>query len=258
MDRRDKSYTQRVKKKWDKTKALLKSRSMRRYVPRTKKLTSGRLYSMLRKYGMVYLKPNSGSSGKGVMRVERSIRNGKRVYQWRWEHHRREYGSFRELYRGLRRYTSRKPYLVQRGIHTLRHRGRVTDLRVMVQVSPRGRWETTGIIARIAHRSKVITNRSGGGSIMKAGQLFKQHMSKKSAYRLLGRLDRLGVRIARQLTKTYPGMKEIGADIALDRNRRPWILEVNSTPVVKLFGQLGDRSMYRKIVRYGRAYGRKF
>jgi D-alanine-D-alanine ligase-like ATP-grasp enzyme len=56
----------------------------------------------------------------------------------------------------------------------------------------------------------------------------------------------------------YPGMKEIGVDVALDRELRPWILEVNTRPDHCPFAVLQDQTMIRRIVHYGKQYGRTY
>lgn len=253
-----KRYTQRIGSKWVKTQVLLRSKKLRRYVPQTRKLNAGSLHLMLKRYGMVYIKPNHGTSGIGVAKLNRLLRNGRALYRYRWGTRQREFASFPAMYGMIRSRTSRRPYLVQKGIRVLRHGKRPFDFRVMVQTSPRGRWETTGIIGRIAAPRKVVTNRSGGGAIMKAGPLLARHAPKPRRIRLIGELSRLGVQTAVHMKKTFGGIKELGLDVAVDRKLKPWILEVNSTPVVKLFYQLRDKRMIRKIIRYGRAYGRNF
>jgi hypothetical protein len=252
------SYTQRVSSKWAKTRVLLKSRKLRWFVPKTRFLNRKSLSSMLKRYGMVYIKPNVGSLGVGVAKLERLTRKGRSFYCLRWAARKRYFYSFPAMYRMVRKISLRRTYLVQQGIHVLRYRNRPFDLRVMVQFSPRRRWETTGIIGRIAPPNKIVTNRRAGGSIMKAESLLARHVNGIRKRRLIRRLRWLGVQTSRHMKKSYPRMKELGLDVALNRKLHPWILEVNTTPVVKLFNQLRDKRMIRKIVRYGRAYGRKF
>lgn len=54
-------------------------------------------------------------------------------------------------------------YIVQQGINMITFNKRPFDIRVMVQQKPAGGWETTGILARVAARNKIVTNYHNGG-----------------------------------------------------------------------------------------------
>lgn len=69
-------------------------------------------------------------------------------------------------------------------------------------------------------------------------------------------LKKLGRVTAEEMFKTYKGIKEIGLDVALDKDLHPWILEVNTNPDPYIFNRLKDKKMYRKVYRYAKAYGR--
>jgi D-alanine-D-alanine ligase-like ATP-grasp enzyme len=64
----------------------------------------------------------------------------------------------------------------------------------------------------------------------------------------------LGVAVAAQLERKFPGIKEIGVDIAVDQQYKPWILEVNTKPDPYIFQKLQNKAVFRKIIRYVRAY----
>lgn len=244
----------RVKSKWAKTKVLLRSQDLRPYIPLTKRFSRETLRSMLEQYGMVYVKPINGMFGDGVIRVERQEdpASGYRYQIQKEAHH---VSTFDELYRGLQRYVSNKGYLVQKGIHLLKHRRRRFDLRVMIQQNLSNRWETTGIIGRLAHPRNAVTNYHSGGTMVPFEELMSSHLSASeiSAYR--NRLKKIGVLIGNQLGSTYPGLKELGADIAVDMNMHPWVLEVNTKPHPYIFNKLSDKTTHRKVMRYFRAYG---
>lgn len=61
---------QRVPSKWAKTKVILQNQSLSLYVPDTRKYDLNVLKEMLALYAMVYIKPDRGSFGIGVMRAE--------------------------------------------------------------------------------------------------------------------------------------------------------------------------------------------
>jgi hypothetical protein len=76
--------------------------------------------------------------------------------------------------------------------------------------------------------------------------------------RLYGLMDNLSHRTVKSLRSASPDLKELGMDFALDRKLKPWILEVNTKPDACPFTLLKDQSMIRRIVRYGKAYGKTY
>ncbi|MHA7964918.1 YheC/YheD family protein [Paenibacillus sp. CAU 1782] len=242
----------RVRSKWAKTKVLMKSPRLAPSIPLTKVFNRDSLRSLLQNYEMVYVKPMSGTFGKGVIRVESTHDSS---FRYQTGTNEQNASSFDELYRGLRRITGTRKYLVQQGIHLLKHRKRRFDLRVMVQRNPRGSWETTGVIGRLSHPDKIVTNYHNGGTMMSFQQLMSGHLSKGEMTGYLSKLQTLGVAIGKQLSTAYPGLKELGVDVAIDTGLRPWVLEVNTKPHPYIFNKLSDKSMHRKIVSYAKAYG---
>lgn len=243
-----------VSSKWIKTKVLAGSSKLAAHIPRTLRLTQATLSKLMNRYGMVYIKPVSGSLGVGVMRLDRR----KGMWVVRAGRIRKTFTSYWKMFRWLRKRTKGKPYLVQRGIHVLRHKGRPVDFRIMVQKSKGVGWTVTGTVARVAHPRKVVTNGSQGGSIYGTRSL----LIKTSAYKQVSRLSRLFSRLAKstaaRFQRTYPRMRELGLDIAVDRKHRAWILEVNTRPDPCPFTKLANPSMLRKIVRFGKGYGRSY
>lgn len=252
----------RISDKWSKTLVLLRDGKLRSCVPLTRMLTKDSLSSMLQLYGMVYVKPTRGSLGRGVMKAELLSGGGKgaskRSYAYQLGKNRRKFETYDAFYRSLLKDTQGESYLVQKGIRLLTHKGLPFDIRLMVQRAPRGGWEATGTVGRVAHPSKIVTNGSQGGSIYPTAYLLKPYTSPKARRELLERMERIGIDTVRSMYNAYPGIVEIGLDLALDRNLKPWILEVNTVPDPCPFALLPDQTMLRRIVRYGKAYGRTY
>ncbi len=244
---------QYVGSKWRKTAALLRNPSLRRIIPATVRFSKRRLKVMLLEYGMVYVKPDVGMHGKGVIRVERT----KGRYRFRVGLQDRSYPSFDALYQALFMRIKGRKYLIQRGVHLLKYKGRRFDLRVMAQLSPRKVWETTGIIGRVAAARKIVTNYHGGGSLVSVERLLGRHLSSSKVRNKIRSLRKLGVKAGIAMRRKFTRVCEVGVDVGMDRSLTPWIIEVNTSPDPFIFRKLPDPSIFRKIRRYAKAYGKR-
>ncbi len=246
---------QRVRSKRAKTDVLLNDPIIREYIPSTRDFSPSTVEEMLEQYGMIYVKPVYGTYGSGVIRVEKKTGNVQ-PYFFQSNETKYAFSTFYEMYRKLLAVKKRKEYLTQQGIELLKISGRRFDLRVMVQKNPKSQWETTGMIGRVAHPRKIVTNYHAGGTPMPVDTLLKQSLTSEQWLSYESGLHQLGTDIASALERRYPRLKEIGVDVAIDQNLKPWILEVNTMPDPYLFKKLPDRSVFRKIYSYAAAYGR--
>ncbi|MDT3425213.1 glutathione synthase/RimK-type ligase-like ATP-grasp enzyme [Paenibacillus forsythiae] len=267
---------QRVPSKWAKTEVILLNRTLTPYIPDTRKYDSAALSEMLGLHETVYIKPDRGTYGSGVMRAERRSLNltpsgmeksvehmekeesrpASIMYILRYGTKAQAYRSIEELHQAIYERTKGRLYLIQKGISLLNHKRRPFDLRVLVQKNPGGRWETTGLLGRVAAPQKIVTNYHNGGRVLTAESLLGEHMNPNERLATISHLKNLGVDTGRQLETAFPGMKEIGLDVAIDDHHDLWILEVNTLPSLIAFKMFEDKSIYRKIRRYATAYGR--
>ncbi|KPV59162.1 endospore coat-associated protein [Paenibacillus sp. A3] len=250
------NYSSYIVSKWAKTRVVIPNRKLAKYIPETRKLNRDSLQNMLNRYGMVYVKPNSGTYGIGVMRVERLAREGRASYRCHIGKKIQTFTQYDDLYRHIAGLTRKRMYLVQKGIHLLKYKKRRFDLRVMVQKTPTGSWQTTGLIGRVAAPGKVVTNVHNGGKLKPVEVLLRGHAGSAKKSRLTSKLRTLGTSVARQLRTKYRGLKEIGLDVALDAKLHPWILEINTAPDPYIFRKLKDKRIFARIYRYAKAYGR--
>ena len=243
-----------VGSKWSKTLALLKDNSISAYVPKTVRMNSATLHQMLEEYRMVYIKPNEGTYGNGVMRVEWVEGEAFRPYRYQHGVTARTFQTYDEMYRDLLKWTRNRRYLVQKGIHLLKYHKRRFDIRVMVQHNLQKKWESSGLIGRVAHPKKIVTNYHSGGTPKAVEELMSAYLGKSEKARFMRKLRRLGTKVAKRMHDRFPGVKEIGLDVAVDHTLKPWILEVNTRPDPYIFNRLSDKRVFGKIIRYVRAY----
>lgn len=168
-------------------------------------MTGKSLEQMLNIHKMVYVKPDIGTFGNGVMRVEWQP-GAEQPYSYQSGEIKRRFKHFGKLYASIVQKTRNRPYLVQKGIHLLTYKGSRFDLRVMVQQSPQRKWEATGIIGRVAHPRKIVTNFHNGGTLKPAEALFAGYMNATEREQFIGRLRTLGLQAARAMHARYPGV----------------------------------------------------
>jgi len=231
---------------------LMSSGPLKRVIPATIRFNVSELKKMLEQHGMVYVKPDVGSHGKGVMRVEHS----RGQYSFQLGKRLRTYRSYDLMVSELRKQFKGKRYLVQKGIHLLKHRGRRFDIRVMAQFNPSKQWETTGMIGRVAAPRKIVTNYHGGGALTPVSSLLGKRLSSDGYKKKIRSFEKMGVIAGRTMRKHFPGVCEVGLDIGMDRTLTPWIIEVNTAPDPYIFRKLRNPAIFRKIRRYANAYGR--
>ncbi|MFI2858761.1 YheC/YheD family protein [Paenibacillus sp. JSM ZJ436] len=256
---------QRVSSKWAKTKILLLNKSLASYVPDTAIYSYNELQHMLDAHILVYIKPDQGTYGNGVMCVEKASglleehTSANAVhYLLRYETKTEVYKELDALHRAVVHLCGGKEYIIQKGITLLKKNGSPFDLRVLTQQTPSGSWESTGMIGRVAAHQKIITNHHSGGTTAHFRSLMKDHMNPEEAEQLRRKLKDLGVQVAGQLQKKYRNLKEIGLDIAIDERFHIWILEVNTKPALFPFKKFfKNPAIYRKVKKYALAYGRR-
>lgn len=241
--------------KWEVYQALQQSAEATKYLPETAPLehVDGFL-SFLEKHRRVYLKQSHGSLGKGTACVElkekelvvwRSTSGKTRV---RTRHIRGHAAIDREITRLKQR---RRRYLMQAAIPLLRTGNRPFDIRALVQKDPQEKWSVTGMAARIAGPGQITTHRPRGGSRGKLRPILR------SVFRNEEKAEQVynGLRQAIESSATAfddatgRGHGELSLDVGLDQEGRPWILEINSKPMV--FDEPSIRREARqRLIRY--------
>lgn len=253
---------QRIASKWEKTVILKQKDTIRPFIPDTRKYSLENLKEMLEIHGLVYVKPDRGTYGNGVMSVEpwtdELVPEQEQAPQYKLRYGIQSdlYPTLEELHNALVQRIGKKVYLIQQGIYLLTYRRRKFDIRALVQRTPQKGWETTGFIGRVAAQQKIITNYHGGGMTATIEELLGPYLEPRAFAKTYKEMKLLGVRVARQLAVKFPNLKEIGLDIAIDEQHQIWILEVNTLPALFPFKFLPDKDIYKKIRRYAVAYGR--
>jgi hypothetical protein len=243
-------HYQQIASKLLKTRVLEKTESLRPFLPETLWYSSDALEEMLTRYPSVYVKPDKGGGGGGILCV-RKRENGK--YEVRFRTH-TKITTRSQLDAQLRScFLAGKRYLIQQGIELATIDDRPFDFRLLLQ-RPNQDWELTGIVAKAAAPGRIVTNHCKGGKPVDATKalLAAADGDPETLERWVKVLVWLGMETANALHDKFTGLRELGIDVGLDRNGRFWIFEVNTRPQFRMFRKIGHRGMYRKIMQFHR------
>jgi hypothetical protein len=229
--------------KMRKLNLMLKRPVLRRYLPETYWFTPEKALSMLKSYSTIFIKPDKGSGGSGIIRVRRT-RNG---YEVRC-HKKRKYVRSKSLYKAIQSFQNpSKKYLVQEGLHLARYKGTIFDIRVYMQ-KPYSKWVISGMVARVAAPNLYVTNYQKGGHGEPLDKvLSKLFQGKGKVNKSMSKIKNLSDITARTLSKKYSHIRELGIDFAIEENGELWILEANRKPGHRLFTQLSNKTMLQTI-----------
>lgn len=215
--------------------ALRKDDSVIRYLPESHLLRNfSMLKAMCSRHSNVFLKPIRGSLGKGIIRITSSGTNGfQAMYATTAGTRTQQYSSLMQLYSSLSTKMKTVRYQIQEGLQLIEIQNRPVDFRALVQKNVKGKWIITSIVARTAGSQHFVSNLARGGTLSTALEAIlksnlQSNVSRNDANK---RLQDAALHIAHGIDEQIPAhFGELGIDLALDKNGRVWLLEVNSKP----------------------------
>ncbi|SDX29628.1 YheC/D like ATP-grasp [Marininema mesophilum] len=231
-----------------KTKVMLSHQPLAAYIPDTKWLHKDELIQMLDQYPTVFVKPDKGGGGSGIVRIQKD--GDQCELRWRKERHLMK---MRDLCKRLVRFLSpSRQYIIQQGIEIMKVDGRPFDIRIMLQ-KPEEEWLLSGMVAKVAAPGQFVTNHCKGGRPLTAKEAIIRAFGKGNPVneQLCSNLLSLSRMTVDVLNARFPGIKELGIDIGPDQQGHPWIFEVNTRPNFFVFQHLKQHpEQYRRILQH--------
>ncbi|BCJ86738.1 YheC/YheD family protein [Effusibacillus dendaii] len=234
--------------KWGLYKFFKADTAVSRYLPPTAVLNCSTLQSFLSNHSAVYIKPANGSTGRGVIKVWKH--NGRYAYV-KEKGTQLQFSDLDSLYRKLRaeQAVTKAIYIIQRAIPLAQIKGRPFDVRLMMMRNESGHWEYVGMAAKVAGPKSIITNvvRSKG-YILSVDDALKQSLGLSSTEidNIKRQMIHLGYKTCHRFD-SYKRYWQIGLDLAVDQNRKVWIIEQNTGPAHFLFAKLKNPTAFRRI-----------
>lgn len=233
-----------VKSKLKKTQPLMKDPFVSRYIPKTYEYNPMNLRTMITKFPCVYIKPDSGSKGIGVIRL-------KVIDDLKYE---LAYGkvrtvlSYNDVLKKLdTKLDANKKYVIQQGIDMATYERCPFDIRVVLQ-KVKDRWQLSLMSAKVAtDENAVVTNISRGNREFSVETVLKKNDQKLDPLYTLRHLIDISHQIAHILGSRY-SMSILGLDMAVDKKGHIWFIEANTRPQCSTLSRVNDDLSYQKYL----------
>lgn len=192
--------------------------------------------SMVDQHGTIIIKPINGKEGKGILRLRRTDK------EYCLEENDRPDQQYQEdtAHRIMQRLNSERKYLTQKWIDIRNKDGRVFDIRVLMQKDGNGGWQIAGMAAREGGSGRITSNLMDGGTPFPIEDYLNEQFGKRRATEMKKKLQQLSYQICEKIEESYQKRQaELGLDLAIDRDERIWLIEVNIKP-----GKIPFRSVF--------------
>lgn len=247
--------------KWQLFEWLRKSSRTRPFIPTTRRLVNvSGLGRLMQRHSYLYLKPESGKAGKGIMTV--SVQHEKTLpYRLKIQEDKTSStyncASLQKLWSRIQKQSGGAAYIAQQGIRLASFKDRRFDLRALVQKNKLGVWELTGLGARLAGATSITTHVPRGGRIEDPEKLLTYSFDAEQAHMLLQKVKRTTVLIARQIERASgQRLGEMSMDLGVDNDGHLWFFEANSKPMKFDEPHIRQKSLER-IFQYSAFLARK-
>ena len=233
--------------KWEVYRALGRT-DLSYSVPETYPLNVRSLRLLLGRHKFVFVKPDVGSQGKGILKVTRTSQG---LHCQGRDLNNRQYSvtarSLPEVVNIAFHNSKRRRLLAQQGLSLNHFRGSTFDVRAVVQKNESGEWQLTGSAARVGRRGSITSNLHGGGRALHTDRVIKD-LFPEEAEKIMTEIGELAVKIPAALDQQLGRFGELGLDFGVDTQGKVWLIEANSKPGRTVFLRIRERELRRNSI----------
>jgi glutathione synthase/RimK-type ligase-like ATP-grasp enzyme len=234
-------FNHRFLSKWEVHSWLMQRNNLHTFLPRTELFTTTALLKLLETYDELYIKPLSGSQGRGIYWMINDGVQFKLAFSDKQGMNELTFSSSQEILTELTEKIGNKTHLIQEGIPLLKWEGKRLDFRVLCHRTGPDSWDVTSVVARLSAENHFASNLALGGEQLRPLKILSLFFGKDMARSKLFLLKKLALEAADCISENMNGlMVELGVDLGVDSEGNLWIIEVNSKPSKNL-GELTRR-----------------
>lgn len=206
-----------------------KSQLITENLPDTRKLTSfDDIEQMLESHHILYLKPANGMRAFGLIRAEKN--NGMYSFQAKLDESPIIFSSNEEAAKYVERITKGYTYIIQQAVDLLMVEDRYIDFRAVMQKDHTLEWQCTGFVTSLGRPGGVCSNYHEGAKYMSFEEFFDTyfHLKKKEVFKKKQEIIEVCKKACNVLDKSEKNYADLGVDVGLDQNLKPWVFELNN------------------------------
>ncbi len=225
-------FNHRFLNKWEIHGILDENRHLQPYLPKTALVDSkGILQTYLTDFQHVFVKPIHGSQGRNILQILQHPN----VYEVKDSSHSEtrssRYDLFGELFEDLYARFKKEPYIVQETIPVITYKNRPLDFRILCHKNGPHTWKITSAVARVSAENQFVSNIAKGGELYRLKTILPELFDSSTSYHVRKLLYEISLEVAHTISQQTIGeYAELGIDIAITKDGKPWILEVNTKP----------------------------
>lgn len=231
---------------------------LEQHLPETKIAAPSSIEEMMRRHRDIILKPCAGSVGRGIMRLCTKGSHWKLTYSPTGRSH--DWVTIRlhrkHLPRVLLHRITQVPFLVQERIVLAEYKKSPYDLRVSIQRGINGHWNQTGMYAKVAGSRMFVSNVAQGGKAFPAEYILAESLPGCSPEKIASDVRQLALRVALQLERHLPFAADLGLDIGLTSEGKPYFIECNGRDQRYGFRKAKLIDLWKNTYREPMAYAR--
>jgi glutathione synthase/RimK-type ligase-like ATP-grasp enzyme len=246
-------FNDRFLSKWEVHEHLIHENHLHSYIPDTNLFTKDNLAVFAEKYETVFIKPVHGSQGRNIFKLKKENSYFVLESSIKVQSENQQINlSLEEIYPYIKPLLNNRIYIIQQGIPLLTYQDRGMDYRVLCHKNPQDNWVVTSVVARISAEDEFVSNIARGGEIMTPLNALKDSMSISDAKWLIAQMKELAIETALIIERKSSGITgELGIDIGIDQDGKPWLIEVNSKPSKNFEdGQMKIRPSAKAIIQF--------
>ncbi|MDQ0215848.1 glutathione synthase/RimK-type ligase-like ATP-grasp enzyme [Oikeobacillus pervagus] len=243
--------------KWNQYEILKRQPLLLKHLPETTLYSQENLINFLYRHYFIYVKHDTSGQGRGIFKVSKRDDShfhitGYSLYGKVVDKIVETTEEFHQILHPFIQFGRLSgQYIIQEGIESITKDKLPFSLRVHIQYLD-GNWIIGGIYGKISTTSTIkngIVNSHQGAQIITIDKLLSlhpaiNHIQKDEILDSLGKTAKL---VAKEVAMHSP-CREYGMDFGIDTSGKPIFFEVNTTPGIKGFAKIENKSLWKRIV----------